>query len=272
MSRDPWVFQRWAFDVRTGNPARKAILVALAVMAETNTGRCEALQGTLSQQVEVDPQTISRHLKALERAGFIARRQQHRVDGGRRGDEFLLLAPWVTAWPDGELVKDIPPPQSDGGGEGQSNGGPPTRSDGGVPSDSGGLVERPPLNDRLGTRRASPSSSEPLGFVEWLDHHCELTGQRVPGVGTRARSALARKFGMLVGEGRSLDELKLASIGAHSDSWLRENGKTFPRNVLVFDRVDELIEKGRKAQEHAAGGPQGKMVRTKATHPWDEEM
>lgn len=101
MASDPWAFQRWAFHTSTGNPVRKSVLVALAVMAEANTGRCEALQETLAQQVEAGLRAVRGHLKGLEEDGLIARRHQYRHDGKRRGDEFLLLAPWVETWPDG---------------------------------------------------------------------------------------------------------------------------------------------------------------------------
>lgn len=115
------------------------------------------------------------------------------------------------------------------------------------------------LNDRQETTtetqtgengdRPSPKGArtEPVGFEEWLAHHCEITGQRVPGRETKARALLARKFSELLGEGRSVEELRLASVGAHADKWRRENGKDYPRNVLVFETIDELIEKGRRA-------------------------
>ena len=102
--RDPWAFQRWAFEVRTGNPTRKAVLVSLAVMADTNTGRCEAEQATIAQQIENGERTVRRALADLEAAILIARRHQYRRDGARRCDEFLLLAPWVSEWPDGEAL------------------------------------------------------------------------------------------------------------------------------------------------------------------------
>lgn len=99
----------------------------------------------------------------------------------------------------------------------------------------------------------SRSTTEPLGFVEWLEHHCEVTGQRAPGATTKARAELARKFGVLTGEGRSLEDMKLASVGAHADKWRRDNAKDFPRNVLVSEQIDELIEKGRRAKPTQAG-------------------
>lgn len=94
--------------------------------------------------------------------------------------------------------------------------------------------------------------TEPMGFEEWLEHHCSVTEQQVPGRETKARAELARKFSELTGEGRSLDDMKLASIGAHADKWRAENGKDYPRNVLVFATIDELIDKGRRVGKSAA--------------------
>lgn len=102
---DPWAFQRWAYQTRVGSPARKAVLMVLSTMADTNTGRCQAKQETLWQACEMGETTIRGHLKALERGGFIARRAQRRADGSRRNDEYLLLAPWVAEWPDGAPVQ-----------------------------------------------------------------------------------------------------------------------------------------------------------------------
>jgi hypothetical protein len=103
---DPWAFQRWAFETKTGSYARKAALVALAVMADASTGRCEAKQETLGQQTELSTRTVRKALKDLEAAGLVARRHQYRADGKRRGDEFLLLAPWIETWPDGLAARD----------------------------------------------------------------------------------------------------------------------------------------------------------------------
>jgi hypothetical protein len=98
---DPWAFQRWAFEQQVGSPARKAVLALLAIMADSGTGRCEAKQKTLAQGTEMSVKSVGRHLVELEERGFVARRPQVRVDGGRRSDEYLLLAPWVDSWPDG---------------------------------------------------------------------------------------------------------------------------------------------------------------------------
>lgn len=105
MTVDPWALQRWAFDATTGHPARKALLSMLAMMGDATTGRCEAKVGTLAKGVEVSDRSARQHLAQLEKAGLMARRPQYRTDGGRRGDEYLLLAPWVAEWPDGTVVR-----------------------------------------------------------------------------------------------------------------------------------------------------------------------
>jgi hypothetical protein len=104
MSADPWAFQRWAFAQTAGSPTRKALLSALAAMADASTGRCEAKQGTLAAWVEVSERSIREHLRGLVEAGLIAQRHQYRIDGTRRGSEFLLLGPGVTEWPDGQSI------------------------------------------------------------------------------------------------------------------------------------------------------------------------
>lgn len=111
---NPWGFQQWAFDTQTGNPARKAVLSMLAMMADSETGRCEAKQCTLAHGAEISERAVRGHLKALEEAGLIARRPQFRRDRGRRGDEFLLLAPGVVEWPDGEPI-NVQPADFSGG-------------------------------------------------------------------------------------------------------------------------------------------------------------
>jgi hypothetical protein len=113
---DPWAFERWAFETTTGSSGRKAVLVVRAAMADTNTGRCEAKVATVAQACEMGDRTVRTHLKALESAGVIARRAQFRADRGRRGDEFLLLPPWVGEWPDGTPLPNRPVGSPKGGG------------------------------------------------------------------------------------------------------------------------------------------------------------
>jgi hypothetical protein len=105
VTRDPWFFSRWAHEQRVGHPARKLILTALAMMAESNTGWCFATRVQLAEFAEVTDRTVYEHVKALEKAGLIARRTGKPQAGGQRGaTEFLLLADGVECWPDGAPI------------------------------------------------------------------------------------------------------------------------------------------------------------------------
>jgi DNA-binding transcriptional ArsR family regulator len=160
---DPWAFQRWALDVRTGSAGRKAVLMMLATMADTNTGRCEAKQDTLAKACEAAQRTVRAHLFALEEAGIIARREQRRVDGSRRGDEFLLLAPWVSEWPDGLAARSAA-----SGGAAESIPGVGTES---------AAQERPPENDRPPSERErarAKADEVPDDFPDALRPHARI--------------------------------------------------------------------------------------------------
>lgn len=169
MSTDPWAFQRWAFGTVTGNPVRKAVLSFLATMADANTGRCEARQKTLSRGVEASERAVRGHLKALEDAGIVARREQRRRDGSRRGDEFLLLAPWVSEWPDGQPVTHA----ADRAGSARSEEGGAPGTDRPDPPADGAGQELPPKgstarNDHAARERAA---ALPEDFPEELKEH-----------------------------------------------------------------------------------------------------
>lgn len=163
--RTPWEFQRWAFERQTGHPTRKALLSMLAMMADAETGRCEAKQTTLAAGIEAGERVVRGHLKALEDAGLIARRPQFRRDRGRRGDEFLLLAPWVTEWPDGEPVRGVQPADSAGGGRGRILPGGAVAHDP-TPRSPAAAQELPLKNGRLGTESSSTTTARE---IEWLD-------------------------------------------------------------------------------------------------------
>lgn len=156
---DPWAFQRWAFDTETGNPIRKAVLSMLAMMADTNTGRCEALQETIAKGVEASERAVRGHLRSLEEAGTIARREQRYYDGRRRGDEFLLLAPWVDGWPDGTKV------------EAKRQEVPPAKRQEVPPTPAPDAAQERPLGNDQREERADPRESMPEDFPSELLPH-----------------------------------------------------------------------------------------------------
>jgi hypothetical protein len=99
-----WAFQHWAYKQRLGNATRKLILGSLATMAESNTGWCCPDQTRLAEYAECSTRTVREHLKHLEDADMIRRRRRFDRGGHRISDQFLVLAPWVNEWPDGEPI------------------------------------------------------------------------------------------------------------------------------------------------------------------------
>lgn len=113
--RDPWAFQRWALEQRAGNSSRKLLLVQLAIMAESNTGTCWPSQRRLAEWCECSERSARLHLRSLEAAGLIDSRPRRRPNGSQTSNEYLLLAPWVTSWPDGEIPRrNAPADPADG--------------------------------------------------------------------------------------------------------------------------------------------------------------
>ena len=154
--RDPWWIQRWARAQRVGNSARKLLLQLLAEAADHNTGACEPKQATLAEWAELSTRALRSHLQTLETAGLIARREQRRMDGGRRSDQYLILAPGITEWPEGVPVAPpeessyppgslLPtPPEAAASGQGQPQRDRPLREGGSARARRDELAQHPP--------------------------------------------------------------------------------------------------------------------------------
>lgn len=272
---DPWAFQRWAFSVETGNPVRKAVLSMLAMMADATTGRCEARQGTIARGVEASERAVRGHLKALEDAGVIARREQRRFDGRRRGDEFLLLAPGVVEWPDGEVV-ELP---ADAASEGVDTRHEATETPGtdrpSHPAGSAGQelppLERPPENDRSNAREDAPSSMTyrgrkvPRSVVDVaarsVRYFASKTGQTlrtVDGTG-RASTSLQRVVGAMLAHPELADPdfAKRTIDFALAAPWWRDEGPPGVGVVFGPNVVERMVEQARRDEPPAARPPGG---------------
>jgi hypothetical protein len=79
----------WAFAQRTGNPGRKAVLVALADMAD-EAHSCWPDQGTLAEMTDQSERSVRGHLAELERRGLIARAKRYSKSGERTSDRYTL--------------------------------------------------------------------------------------------------------------------------------------------------------------------------------------
>lgn len=79
----------WAFAQSTGNPARKAVLVALADMAD-EADSCWPSQATLARMTDQSERSVRGHLGALEEAGFVRRSRRRDAGGHRSSDRYVL--------------------------------------------------------------------------------------------------------------------------------------------------------------------------------------
>jgi SOS-response transcriptional repressor LexA len=75
----------WAAAQKTGSPARKALLLAIANYADED-GVCWPSRETLAEDSEQSVDSVDRHIKELETSGFIKRssRPGRRADGGEQ--------------------------------------------------------------------------------------------------------------------------------------------------------------------------------------------
>jgi Helix-turn-helix domain len=220
----------WVLKHSEATLGSRLVLIALADTAHDDGTRSFPSVETIARKARMTRRAAQTGLRKLEE-------EQHIKATGRTRGGTIVYAILGMGGEDSTRVVD-------------DRGGVVDARRGVVDAPTSGVASTPePIAVREPSRN---NGSEPIGFEEWLEHHSELTGQRMPGRSTKARADLARKFSELTGEGRDLADMKLASIGAHSDKWRRDNDKTYPRNVLVFATIDELIDKGRRAKPPAS--------------------
>jgi hypothetical protein len=101
-------------------------------------------------------------------------------------------------------------------------------------------------NRESSTKSQATVSEEPIGFSEWLGDHSQVTGHQVPRAGTKRRADVAASFAARLGDW-SLEELKLATRGAHGDEYRRERGYDTVESILRPTKIGSLVDKGRRA-------------------------
>lgn len=71
-----------AFETKIGNPARKLVLLKLADQANDN-GLCWPSYATIAAACEVDRRTVIRHIKQLEKDGFLRVEKTYNKEAGK---------------------------------------------------------------------------------------------------------------------------------------------------------------------------------------------
>lgn len=93
----------------------------------------------------------------------------------------------------------------------------------------------------------------------WLSHFHQVTGRTAMTGSKEARKLFAgrRRDNGAEDPPRSLEELKLATIGAHGDDYLRRQGLDKPETILRESNIGRYIELGKAATGAAGARPVG---------------
>lgn len=78
----------WSLDLK---PGPKIVLVYLADRAD-HKGICFPKQSTIAKSTGLSRETVNRHLKQLEKLGYLKQIEQRYRDGRRRSSTYQLLA------------------------------------------------------------------------------------------------------------------------------------------------------------------------------------
>lgn len=80
----------WAFKQNVGDPGAKFVLVVIADHAG-KSGFAWPSQEQISRYTDQTDRTVRKHLKALEAAGFISRKERRRDDGRKSSTGYQLI-------------------------------------------------------------------------------------------------------------------------------------------------------------------------------------
>lgn len=80
----------WAWDQKTGSPAAKVVLVALAEHVAMDSWQGFPSVKRLADYCEISQRTVQRHLQDLEDLGLIERSPRFRENGSRTSDLYTL--------------------------------------------------------------------------------------------------------------------------------------------------------------------------------------
>lgn len=139
-----------------------------------------------------------------------------------------------------------------------------------TPNQEGSVLKREEQREKKKTsssKKPVKLADEVAGFAEWMGYHVTTAEKfevslSVPGPETMSRTDLHKRFAALAEEGRSLEEMKLASLGVLSSEWHRTEGHTKLITVLRQpEKLQERIDAGRAAEARADvdGGKYGHL-------------
>lgn len=223
-------------------PAGPLVIVALLGRAKIadDAGRVTCSFRTLGNEAFVDRSTAKEVVTAAGDSGLVEVTDLGEADVSLR---FPAFRRWQDA---GRKAKDResdkPSPQANVR----------TRPDpsGDVPTDR--QTDRQERQEKKKGSTASRRDVPPEEFDDWLAHYHRVTG-RVSVTGSKgARDAFkARRR-----ENKSVEDLKLATVGCQADPWRVEKGHNVPETILRASNVEGYISQAKDRPGPVAVAPQ----------------
>lgn len=112
------------------------------------------------------------------------------------------------------------------------------------------------------SKSLSLSTSKSSSFSEWLTHYRETTGK----TSVRGSRPARESFNARLGDGYSLEELKLATVGCHGDEFCRENGHDVPETILRASKVNRYIQLAQRPAGNRSSPAEQQIAELEARH------
>lgn len=241
-----------------GTPGQRNTLLALANRADEH-GICWPGIPELVAKTKMTRRGVQYALRALEKSGQLTRLE------GAEGGRGVTPLYWIKMpGLDGDVKganrrrkgangrRTAPPKGADDGEKGRKR--EPKRANPTSPE---------PLREETEKETTPPPSPLTEEFEAWLSHHQATTGMAPPRVGTQARDKVFAMYRARREEGQprcTAADLELATVGAYTNEWRREQGHFGHVSVLRPEKTHELVEAGRRVAKAKPSGGRDKWV------------
>jgi hypothetical protein len=211
----------------------RVLLIGLITMAD-DEGRLRALPALILGHVfpydEVNPAKLKRWIGEIEGGGFI-------LSYAAEGKPYIAFRHWARHQKPNRARPSLLPEPTDA--EVVTNN---------SLKDHGENIDRDVDNHGSITPSRVGAGSDPFPdpvpicssseFDEWLEHYVATTSY----TGTTGTKSAKEAFAARRKEGISLEDLKLATVGCHSDDFCREHHHDVPDTILRVSKVTRYIK------------------------------
>ena len=204
----------WSYEQTATKGVEKFVLVTMADYCDEHA-ICNPSARKIAAKTGISRDSVRSHLRKLESKGLIRRETKLRENGSQSANRYELpISGGYEVLHTPASAHTLEPSTTDNGEQLRVQGG----------------------------EQTTTGAETPTAFETWLADYREVTGR------TKMRGSQSAKviFIARLAEGYSLDDLKLATRGAHGDDWMRVRGLDVPVTILRPKNIDRYIELARQ--------------------------